>query len=309
MKKYFAPLEGITRYIFRNAYEKYYGGIDKYFAPFMSPADNCAMNPKEKRDVLPENNTGINLVPQILVSKSKHFIAAAELLMDMGYNELNLNFGCPSRTVTSKRKGSGFLTELDDMDRFLEEVYEYAGKKKLNVSIKTRIGRYCEDEWEDILEIYNRYPIYELIIHPRVGEDFYKNKPRMEQFVMAYENSKNPVIYNGDLFCAEDISRIEKDFNVEGVMLGRGLISNPELLEQYESGTDMQLNLDRFRKYHRELYEAYKQIISPDLHVLYKMKELWTYWKDLFEDQKQYKKIMKAKKFAEYDAAVRPLGL
>ena len=131
----------------------------------------------------------------------------------------------------------------------------------------------------------------------------------MEQFVMAYENSKNPVIYNGDLFCAEDISRIEKDFNVEGVMLGRGLISNPELLEQYESGTDMQLNLDRFRKYHRELYEAYKQIISPDLHVLYKMKELWTYWKDLFEDQKQYKKIMKAKKFAEYDAAVRPLGL
>lgn len=311
MNKYFAPLEGITGYIFRNAYEKYYGGIDKYFAPFMSPADNCAMNPKEKRDVLPENNKVTKLVPQILTCKSHHFMDAANVLIDMGYTEINLNLGCPSGTVCAKKKGAGFLSETDDLIVFLDDIYEYAEKKNIEISIKTRTGRYDETEWEYLLEIYNRFPISELIVHPRVGKDFYNGKPRIEQFEYAVKNSKNLLVYNGDIFSLHDLEQLQENMNlwcknnIDTVMFGRGLIRNPEMFLETE-GVDYK----RFRQFHDEIYRGYQEIMSPDINVLYRMKELWTYWTTLFESkEKEIKKLLKTKKFGEYETALQMLGL
>lgn len=344
MKKYMAPLEGITTYIFRNAYEHYYGGIDKYFAPFMAPADNCAMNPKEKRDVLPENNDGINLVPQILTCKSKHFIEATKVLMDMGYDEVNLNLGCPSGTVCSKKKGAGFLSETDDLDAFLEDIYGFAEQNKIKVSLKTRIGRFEPDEWEYLLFIYNKYPVSELIVHPRVASDFYKGEPRIDYFIYALQNSKNPVVYNGNLFSPNDVQGIEeiiktnkikgdvlnsvkavdKTENEPTYMFGRGLLYNPELLEnisnknQTSNQTSNQMSnqtsnrmdevksdfdYKHFRCFHDEIYHEYQKIMAPDINVLYRMKELWTYWRELFPDSdKNVKRILKSKKYGEYEA-------
>lgn len=313
MDIYFAPLEGVTRCTFRNAYNKYYGGVAKYFAPFMSPADNCAMNPKEKRDVLPENNEGLYLVPQILASKSHHFIAAADILYDMGYREINLNLGCPSGTVCSKGKGSGFLARTGLLEEFLDDIYEYAGKKQIEISIKTRIGMTDDIEWEDILDIYNEFPISELIIHPRLRVDYYKEPVRMDKFIYALEHSKNPVIYNGELNTIEDVNNIKKliaDKTSEApraLMLGRGLLRNPELINDIQGKTG-EFDWDNFRAYHDALYEEYKTLISPDLHVLYKMKELWTYWKEMFpDDERTVKKLLKAKVFSEYDIELNKL--
>lgn len=329
MKFYFAPMEGITSYIFRNAYEKYYGGIDKYFSPFISPADNCAMNPKEKRDVCPENNQGFTLVPQILANKSTHFIACAEILRDMGYREMNLNMGCPSGTVVSKKKGSGFLTEYYEMEKFLDEIYDYGEQKGLKLSIKTRIGRYDPEEWYDLMDIYNKYPIWELIVHPRIRDDYYKGTPRREYYAYALEHSRNPLVYNGDVYTVEDVKNYESGVKrklqgtsdhqatevVSKIMLGRGLLYNPELIMDY-NGLDTgnvdhgQFDWKRFRSFHDALYHGYQEIMSPDIHVIYHLKGLWVYWDRLFpENRKIIKKILKCKKYVEYEALLREMDI
>lgn len=303
MKKYLAPLEGITGYIFRNAYNRFYGGIDKYFSPFISPADNCAMNPKEKRDVLPDNNEVDYLVPQIMTCKSHHFIDAANALQNMGYKEFNLNLGCPSGTVCAKGKGSGFLFDTDKLDSFLEDIYEYAAKDNVKISVKTRLGKYDPDEWYDILEIFNKYPISEVIIHPRIQSDFYKGEPRVEYYKYAMEHSKNPIVYNGNIFEKSDYEKylgIDIDSVDDAIMFGRGLLYNPEMLLESEK-----LDRARFKSFHDEIYHGYQEIMSPDINVIYRMKELWSYWKEMFpESGKEIKKLFKCKKFFEYEPLV-----
>lgn len=304
MNKYFAPLEGITGYIFRNTFDKYYGGLDKYFAPFMSPADNCAITPKERRDVTPLNNEVGYLVPQILTKKSWHFMDAAEVLIGMGYKEINLNLGCPSGTVCAKGKGSGFLSETYELDCFLSDIYEFADKNNIYISIKTRVGRYEEEEWEELLAIYNKYPIYELIIHPRVGMDYYKGSPRMTTFKYAVSKSVNPIVYNGDILTVADIENIKLiDNKSEAIMIGRGLLRNPELL----CAGDKAFDYRRFLEFHNELFDEYRKILSPDKNILFKMKELWTYWASLFNEERMVKNILKAKRCDEYELEVKKL--
>ncbi len=301
MKFYFAPLEGITRYIFRNAYEKYYGGIDKYFAPFISPTDNCFLTPKNVRELCPEHNQGIKLVPQILTNNSVAFIGAAKELYDMGYKELNLNLGCPSGTVCAKKKGAGFLTEWYEMEQLFDSIYEWTGLNNVKTSVKTRLGRFAPEEFYDILEIYNKYPISELIVHPRIEKDYYKGKPRMEFYEYAVEHSKAPVIYNGNIFTCEDI--IKRSETSDTVMLGRGLLYNPELIKQNNT-----FDFQNFWSFHDEIYHGYQEIMSPDKNVLFHMKELWTYWKEIYPDEERaVRNILKIKNYGEYEAAIRQI--
>ena len=113
MEFYFAPMEGITGYIYRNAHQKFFPGMDKYFTPFLSPNENRALNPKEKKDILREHNIDLYVTPQILTNRADFFLRAArELKEEYGYEEVNLNLGCPSGTVVSKGKGAGFLGDL-----------------------------------------------------------------------------------------------------------------------------------------------------------------------------------------------------
>ena len=301
MKFYFAPLEGITRYIFRNAYEKYYGGIDKYFAPFISPTDNCFLTPKNVRELCPEHNQGIKLVPQILTNNSVAFIGAAKELYDMGYKELNLNLGCPSGTVCAKKKGAGFLTEWYEMEQLFDSIYEWADSNNVKISVKTRLGRFAPEEFYDILEIYNKYPISELIVHPRIEKDYYKGKPRMEFYEYAVEHSKAPVIYNGNIFTCEDIKKWSDTSDT--VMLGRGLLYNPELIKQNNA-----FDFQNFWSFHDEIYHGYQEIMSPDKNVLFHMKELWTYWKEIYpEEERAVRNILKTKNYGEYEAAIRQI--
>ena len=306
MKIYFAPLEGITTFIFRNAFNAIYGSADKYFAPFISPSEKCPMTPRERNDIAPENNAGINLVPQILTCKSDCFIDAAKELRAMGYGEVNLNLGCPSGTVCAKGKGAGFLPETLELQRFLDDIYAYAESDNMKISIKTRLGYFNPDEFYDLVDIFNSFPVSELIVHPRIRSDFYKGEPRREYFSYALEHAKCPLVYNGNISSCKDLEGLTDAFNsdLDPIMLGRGLISDPSLADKLK-GSAAETDLAKFKKLHDTLYHEYQKVMSPDINVLYKMRELWSYWQVLFDGkERELKKLLKAKKYAEYEDAV-----
>jgi len=310
-------MEGITTYIYRNLHYKYYKGIDKYYSPFVSPGPNQGLSVKEIRDVLPENNPDIPLIPQLMTNRSEDFIMAAKIMQDRGYKELNFNLGCPSGTVVSKKKGSGFLAFPDELNRFLEEVFSdpLIVNKEVEVSIKTRAGKASHDEWPRLMEIYNQYPMKELIIHPRVQQDMYKNTPSWDVFAQAVEECKVPLVFNGDIFrVPEFLAFAEKFPQIDRIMLGRGIIRNPELAERIlaldgeETAVPDQFDKKTFRMFHDDLIEAYSDYMYGERPVLYKMKELWFYMISMFPDsQKIGKKIMKSNHLAEYRAIVEEL--
>ena len=306
MRIYFAPLEGITGYIFRNAYSGIYGHIDKFFAPFISPSEQCPITARERKDVVPENNKDINLIPQILTCRSDCFIEAAKELHAMGYSEVNLNLGCPSGTVCSKGKGAGFLPETLALQRFLDDIYSYAVSDNMRISIKTRLGYYDPDEFYDLLDIFNGFPVSELIVHPRIKSDLYKGEPRKEYFAYALGHSKCPLVYNGNIFSSKDYDELVSRFGtgLDSVMLGRGLISDPSLADKL-NGLTNETDFAKFRKLHDTVYHEYQKVMSPDINVLHKMRELWSHWQNLYDGcDRELKHLMKAKKYAEYEESV-----
>lgn len=305
MYYYFAPMEGITGYVFRNAYHKFFTNMDKYFAAFISPNGERKMNSKEVNDILPEHNIGMHLVPQILTNNPQAFIKTARELQEYGYREVNLNLGCPSPTVVTKKKGSGFLAFPEELDRFLDTVFQEL--KDMKLSLKTRIGIEEPDEFYRILEIYNQYPLEELIIHPRLQKDLYKNHPNMEIFSMALASSKNKICYNGDLFTVSDVKAFQKEFpRVDAVMIGRGILRNPGILNEIREGE--RIGKERLRAFHDQIFSDYKEVLYGDKTVLFKMKEIWAQLSSLFTNPEKYwKKIKKAQKLSDYETAVNRL--
>lgn len=303
MRRYLAPMEGITAYVFRAVYHSVFGGMDKYFTPFLSPNQTGKLGPRELRDLLPENNRGMCVVPQILTNSAQDFIRTAKTVRSMGYEEVNLNLGCPSSTVTAKKRGAGFLAYPEEVDRCLYDIFAGLDMK---ISVKTRLGMKDPQEFETLLDIYNKYPMEELIIHPRIREDHYRNTPRMEVFARAFARSVNPVCYNGDLFGKKDLEKLKEEFpRLPAVMLGRGIAAYPGLLF---AGADPGKEKERLRRFHDCLYEAYCAVYLKEAGpkvVLFKMKEIWCYLIFAFQDsEKPGKRIKKASQIQEYEAAV-----
>lgn len=304
MKFYFAPLEGITGYIYRNAYHRYFDQIDTYYAPFISANQSGSFKTKELNDVRPENNEGITLIPQILTNNAKDFITTAAKLKAMGYDQVNLNLGCPSGTVVSKHKGAGFLAKKEELNAFLEEIF---ASNVADISIKTRIGKESPEEFDRLLAIYNQYPVKELIIHPRIQTDFYKNKPNLTVFSEALTKSTIPICYNGDIFSPKDYEVFTAEYpQVEAIMLGRGLLASPGLIA-FITRSNMP-NKDTYRQFHEQVLEGYRKALSGDTPVLYKMKEFWFYLSNSFTEHEAYsKKIRKASRMTEYESIVDDL--
>lgn len=299
---YLAPLEGITGYIYRNAVAKHFGkGIDKYYSPFLMPHIKVPMTKKEQNDIEPSNNKDVNLVPQILTNDSAGFSFLEKALRDLGYEEINLNLGCPSKTVANKGRGSGFLMYPDKLDKFLYEIYEKAGGV---ISIKTRIGDSDPDEFHKILEIYNKYPVHELTIHPRLKVQGYSGNPYTSCYIDALKDSKNPVCYNGDICTRDDFDKLcnesGKATDNMRVMIGRGMIANPGLIRELSSG--VKITSKELLAFLKQLEDDYSSVLFGETHVLFKMKEAWSYMGRLFPDEeKLLKKLYKAKHLNEYE--------
>lgn len=304
MKFYFAPLEGISWYVYRNMQAKHFKAADCYITPFIAPNQKREIRNKDKQDILPEHNEGLCVVPQIIGNRADEFIDTARQLQDLGYKEVNLNLGCPSGTVVAKGKGSGFLSKPDELERFLDEIFSGL---QMDISVKTRIGRYDEDEFYELMDLFNRFPIKELTIHPRIQKEFYSGTPHMELFAYAYENSKNPICYNGDIFKAEDYKKLAETFpKLEAVMLGRGMLANPALLEEISG--EGNVSKKRIKAFHDELLAVYEEMLFGEITVLHKMKELWHYMICIFTNGEKYgKQIRKAKTLTEYKGIVNAL--
>lgn len=293
-------MEGVTGRIYRRVHSRFFPGIDKYYAPFFSPTETRRIPPRDMEELSAENNKGITLVPQLLANSADNFIWAARELGQMGYEEINLNLGCPSGTVTAKRKGAGLLAYPDELDAMLERIFSADVPR---ISVKTRIGFSDPAELERLMEIFGRYPIYELTVHPRVRDDFYKNSIRLEAYEYACASASAPLVYNGDIFTAADCAALLRRFpQTRAVMMGRGLAANPALVRQIRTGEKP----DRaaLRSFHDALFEAYGEILYGDTALLHRMKELWSYMICLFNDDgKHAGRLRKANDRAAYRAA------
>ena len=307
---YLAPMEGITGHVFRQVYLEQFGGIDKYFSPFLAPAAKRILKNRERRDVEPDNNRGQMLVPQILTRDPVAFLAATEMLGRLGYQEINLNLGCPSPTVVPKGKGAGFLQYPEELDRFFDRVFsgleerlfpggtDTLGREvpsgPFRISVKTRLGMQDPQEFPQLLAIFNRYPLEELIVHARVREDYYSGKPDLETFGIALEESRAPVCYNGDIYTAADYQVLKERFpGLCRFMLGRGIVGDPGLVQTIRDGRETQT--EELRTFHNRLYAAYVQEYGNSKDAVFRMKELWAYMQRLFpEEKKRLKQIRKA---------------
>lgn len=309
MNFYFAPMEGITGHIYRRAFHAFFPEPDKYFTPFISPDTNKILRNREKRDVLPENNEGMQVVPQIITNRADCFLMTAEYLKERyGYTEVNLNLGCPSGTVTAKGKGAGFLSNLEELEHFFENVFEQC---TLEVSVKTRIGRTEASEWDNILQLYEKFPIKELIVHPRLQKEFYKGRVHMDAFTVAYDTWQRGLCYNGDIFTKGNYEMLVKQFpTLKAVMLGRGLLSDPFLIAKLKDETlpPEDERRRKLRAFHDRLFSEYKEVLSGDRNLLYKMKEFWFYLLENFKDNEKPKKSMrKCERLSEYQYIVDEL--
>lgn len=293
-----APLEGITTYIYRNAYAHCFGHIDTYYTPFIA---SKKMNSKELRDVLPEHNEGIEVIPQILANKVDVFLSIARKLSSFGYQTVNLNLGCPSGTVTARNRGSGFLSVPDELDAFLAEIFE---KCPLDISIKTRIGVSDVSEWEHILEIYKKYPVKELIIHTRLQKEFYKGTPHMEAYQKAADMTDFLLCYNGDITSEASLQKLTDTIpDISHVMIGRGLIQDPGLVCRLKGLPAPDVSV--YQEFFHEVLDGYCSIMSGDQPVLFKMKDIWTYFSRSFTNPDKYlKQIRKSRNINEYQIAV-----
>lgn len=293
-----APLEGISTWLFRKTHQKMFGGVDRYFTPFFSPTPERKLTTKELRDLSPENNIGVPVVPQIMAKRAEDFLWAAEEARELGFDEVNLNLGCPSGTVTAKGKGAGFLLRPEELDAFFEEVFKSVC---LPISVKTRIGYHDPAEFGRLLEIFNRYPIQELMIHPRLRGQFYRGEVHLDAFAEALAASRLPVTYNGDLVTQEDVAAFSRRFpTVNTLMIGRGIIADPALPRKLRGGPPA--NREEICTYVRTLYEGYRTAYGYPGFAAQRMKELWFYLINLFEDGDKYaKKLRRVGNAAEYE--------
>ena len=295
---YAAPLEGLTGWRWRQVQAELFGGADAYYTPFLSPNANFEFQTKELREIDPENNRNLPVVPQILTNRAEYFVWAARECRSRGYAEVNLNLGCPSGTVTGKKKGAGLLHEPEILRELLDGIFQ--ALPDMNISVKTRIGWDDPAQWPGLLELLNDYPISLLIVHPRVRTQFYKGDVDHSAFSYALTHAKMPLCYNGDLRTPADVSAAPS----VPLMFGRGLVANPALLRQIRTGQPA--TVEELREFHHRLYSAYRRDYGGDTSVLHRMRELWNYLENSFRDTEKFlRSVRKARSCAEYEQIVR----
>ena len=307
MNYYVAPMEGLTDRVWRQAHQKWFGWAGapaKYYAPFLSPPENRVLIKKKMAELAPEANPGAPVVPQLLAKDGALAAWMVGQLRQLGYTEVNLNFGCPSGTVTAKGKGSGMLRDLDKLDAFLAALFAEAEGP---LTVKTRLGVEKPEEFAAVLEVYNRYPIAELTIHPRVMRQQYRGIADREAFAKALPECRMPVCYNGDLTTVEQLRALEADFpTVQSLMVGRGIIADPALFRQALGGPPA--TKEELRGYLDDLYQGYTALFGSAGCAISRMKGHWFYLIHRFEGSERLEKqLRKLREPWEYETVVNQI--
>lgn len=298
-----APMQGLTDAAFRNTFAAFFTGIDLAVAPFIATVASPKIGTSLLKDILPEKNRAMPVVPQILGNTAEDFIQMANRLADLGYRVVNWNLGCPYPRVAKKTRGSGLLPHPDKIDAFLDRVMAAA---PVQVSVKTRVGRFDASEIRALIPVFNRYPLAEIIVHPRTGAQMYAGAPDLAAFEHCQAHLKHPVIYNGDIACLADFRRLANRFPaVRGWMIGRGVLADPFLPEIIKTGNDAVPDRDeRFRAFHDALLQAYCEFLEGPAHPVHRMKAFWLYFSRAYpNDAKWIKPILKTRHVTAYRKA------
>lgn len=303
MKYYFAPMEGLTDMVYRRTHHEFYPGVDRYYTPFVSPTQHHVFTQRQLRELSAENNAGVPVVPQLLGKNADDFLWAVNALADMGYTEVNLNLGCPSSTVTAKGKGSGFLAHPVMLEQFLETIYTAS---PLPISIKSRLGMESPEEFDRILSIYNRFPVCELILHPRTKREMYNGAVHMDAFQRAQEIARMPVCYNGDLFTPDDVNRFSDAYPaIECVMIGRGLVADPAMTTKLLGGRNDKAML---RQFHLALCGQYVDVFESEANAMPRMKAIWAHMLGRFDGGEKHRKaLIKTKRWGDFLAVTEDI--
>ncbi len=300
---HFAPLQGYADYVFRNAFEKYFGGVDVYYTPFVR-LERGEFRRRDLRDIDPENNRGQVLVPQILPGSRDEFCLLADMVSERGYRRVDLNFGCPFPLIAGKRKGAGILPYPDSVYEVLQTIKEYP---EIVFSLKMRLGWEKEDECLALVDMLNDFPLKHVILHARTGKQQYKGSVCLDAFAVFYERLNHPLLYNGDILTIEDIDSVTGRFPaLKGVAVGRGLLANPWLIAEYKK---LDIGGEREKRaalaaFHQELYGTYAEMLQGEAQLLNKMKSFWEYFLPM-TDRKLLKMIRKSNRISQYSEAVK----
>ena len=307
MNYYIAPMEGLTDRIWRQVHQKWFaapGAPARYYAPFLSPPENRVLIKKKMAEIDPVGNPGVPVIPQLLAKDGALAAWMVDQLRQLGYTEVNLNFGCPSGTVTAKGKGSGMLRDPAKLDAFLDAVFTRAGGP---ISVKTRLGVEKPEEFAALLDIYNRYPICELTIHPRVMRQLYRGQADRAAFAAALPQCTMPVCYNGDITTPEQLHALEAEFpQLSGIMVGRGIIADPALLRKACGGAAA--SKEELRGYLDDLYHTYTEAFGGAASAINRMKAHWFYLIHAFAGaDKLEKQLKKLREPWEYEVVVNQI--
>lgn len=302
---FFAPLQGYTDAAYRNAHARNFRGIETYYTPFVR-LEKGEVRTRDLRDILPENNQDTCVCPQMIAGNVDEFHALMKVILPLGYRDVDLNFGCPFPLLVRKQKGCGILPFPEKVGILLDAIKDYPD---IHFSVKMRLGQENVEECLNLLPMLNRTLLQHITMHPRLGIQQYKGEVDMEAFQRFYENCDHPVIYNGNLKTPEEIAYIEEKFShLKGVMIGRGLLANPALAEEYkyEHILSFEERLERILLMHDEIFRLYEARLQGETQLLGKMHAFWEYLIPQLE-KKIYKKIMKSSKLCNYIDAVEKL--
>jgi tRNA-dihydrouridine synthase len=304
MQIYLAPLQGLTDWIFREAYSQHIGQFDKTFTPFVRLQGGEFYRPSQCNDLLPEHNLRQKPVPQFLGNDADSFKRFEDLCALHGYTEANINMGCPYPMVTGKRMGAGLLANSGEVASLLGRIFT---DTKLKISIKCRLGLENPDEFKHLIPIFNSFPLEEIIIHPRVGKQQYKGEADMEAFAEFAKQLNRPVCYNGDILSVSDLNRLVKLApELNRVIIGRGILQNPFLLAEIrQQEVSPKEKVKMLRNFHTAIIENCKQKYSGNLHFLKRLEEMWEYHAAMFENgHKIYKHVKKSKTLDQYETVI-----
>ncbi|SDZ73400.1 tRNA dihydrouridine synthase [Bizionia paragorgiae] len=300
-----SPLQGFTDYRFRNAQQKYFGGIDTFYAPYIRLNGKLKIKSSYERDLLPENNTTLEVIPQVITNDAEEFLFVAKYVQDLGYKELNWNLGCPYPMVTNRGMGSGLICDPNKIDAILERAHT---ETDILVSMKMRMGYETPEEILHTFPILEKYPIKNIAIHARIGKQLYKGGVNLEAFEKCISTTKQKLYYNGDITSVAGFKAMQDRFpSIDHFMIGRGLIADPFLPSMIKNNTTEypENRWTIFKEFHDEIYHQYDATLSGPTPIKMKMLGFWEYFSQSFSNpQKTYKKIKKASNPVKYQAAV-----
>ena len=300
-----SPLQGFTDFRFRNAQNKLFGGIDTFYSPYIRLNGKMVIKPSYERDLLPENNLDLEVIPQVITNDADEFLFVAKYVRELGYKELNWNLGCPYPMVTKSGMGSGLISNPEKINNILHRAHN---ESDIIVSMKMRLGYENSEEILDVLPILDTYPIKNIAIHARIGKQLYKGGVNLDAFQLCVDNTKHKLYYNGDITSVAKFHEMQQRFpTIDHWMIGRGLISDPFLPSMIKNNTsEYPANkMELFSAFHDTLYAIYSESLSGSTHILLKMYHLWEYFSATFSNpHKVLKKIKKAQSIRNYEAAV-----